>query len=240
MSLMPWVKIRSGFLRDEKIHFIIKKYGHDCIVFWTGLLTECRRGVLEMPEEVFAEICIMDIQRFEEIKKVFIKFELVTVCNDGKLTIKNWAKYQYSESYERVKAHRERSVTTRNAPETDKKQSVTVERDTEADTDTEEEKTETPPGLDMTVWSTWIEYRKQIRKQYKPVSIPAAMRKLASFGSNQAAVVEQSIANGWTGLFDLKDQGARGSTRRKTIEDYRAQGGTHDGGAIPGSAKRVA
>jgi hypothetical protein len=34
----------------------------------------------------------------------------------------------------------------------------------------------------------------------------AAQRKLAGFGAGQAAVVEQSIANGWQGLFPLKDQ----------------------------------
>lgn len=139
MNAMPWVKIKTGFLRDEKIHFIVKKYGHDSIVFWTGLLTECRRGVLEMPDEIFAEICIMDIQRLEELKKVFIKLELVTQCNGGKLTVKNWSKYQYSDSYERVKAHRIKSVTTCNENETDKKHFVTTEVEEEVEVDSEGE-----------------------------------------------------------------------------------------------------
>jgi hypothetical protein len=65
---------------------------------------------------------------------------------------------------------------------------------------------ELPPGLDPAAWSRWTDYRKQIRKALKPVSIPAAQRELAAFGADQAAVVEQSIANGWQGLFALKER----------------------------------
>ena len=63
---------------------------------------------------------------------------------------------------------------------------------------------ELPPGLDPAAWSRWCDYRKQIRKPLKPVSIPAAQRELAAFGSDQSAVVEQSVAQGWQGLFALK------------------------------------
>lgn len=63
---------------------------------------------------------------------------------------------------------------------------------------------ELPPGLDPAVWSRWRDYRREIRKPLKPVSIPAAQRELAAFGCDQAAVVEQSIAQGWTGVFALK------------------------------------
>lgn len=62
-----------------------------------------------------------------------------------------------------------------------------------------------PPGLDPVAWTRWLEYRKAIGKPIKPVSIPAAQRKLAGFGASQAAVVEQSIANSYQGLFELKD-----------------------------------
>jgi len=66
-----------------------------------------------------------------------------------------------------------------------------------------------PKDLDRNAWSRWLEYRQQIRKPLKPASIPAAQRKLAAFGRTQAAVVEQSVAQGWTGLFPLKDGNGR-------------------------------
>lgn len=140
MKKMPWVKLSAGFLRDEKIHFIIKKYGHDTMVVWTGLLTECKRGMLEMDEEIFTEICIMDVQRFDEIKKILIKFGLVTQCNGEKLKVTNWEKYQFSESYERVKSHRQKAETECNADETDEKQIVTVEGEEEGDKEEEKKK----------------------------------------------------------------------------------------------------
>src|SRR5690606_37355018 len=57
----------------------------------------------------------------------------------------------------------------------------------------------------MQAWERWAPYRREIRKPIKPASMLAAQRKLAGFGADQAAIVEQSIANGWQGLFPLKD-----------------------------------
>src|SRR5690606_36830373 len=60
-----------------------------------------------------------------------------------------------------------------------------------------------PDGLDMDAWNRWETYRHDIRKPIKPASVLAAQRKLAGFGTSQSAVVEQSIASGWQGLFEL-------------------------------------
>lgn len=56
-------------------------------------------------------------------------------------------------------------------------------------------------GLNTEAWKLWVGYRKSIRKALKPASIELAQKKLASFGDQQMAAVENSIANGWTGLF---------------------------------------
>lgn len=99
MKKMPWVKLAAGFLRDEKVHFIIKKYGHDTMVVWTGLLTECERGVLEMDEEIFAEVCIMDLQRFDEIKKALIESGLITINHAGRISVTLWGRGRRSGNY---------------------------------------------------------------------------------------------------------------------------------------------
>jgi Helix-turn-helix domain len=64
-----------------------------------------------------------------------------------------------------------------------------------------------PSNLNVEAWHRWVKYRKQIRKPIHPASWLGAQRKLAAFGPDQAAVVEQSIANGWQGLFPLKTEG---------------------------------
>lgn len=64
-----------------------------------------------------------------------------------------------------------------------------------------------PSNLNVEAWHRWEQYRKQIRKPIHPASTLAAQRKLAAFGPDQSAVVEQSIADGYQGLFALKHEG---------------------------------
>jgi hypothetical protein len=88
-------------------------------------------------------------------------------------------------------------------------------------------------GLDIQSWNRFLDYRKQIRKPIKPVSIPAAQQKLAGYGADQAAVVEQTIANGWTGLFDVRELRDGKTQRRNAAEqawdDYEAEYGRRGG-----------
>jgi hypothetical protein len=58
--------------------------------------------------------------------------------------------------------------------------------------------------LDLEVWNRWEAYKREIRKPIKPASLLAAQRKLAGYGSDQGAVVEYSIAQGYTGLWEPK------------------------------------
>ena len=80
-----------------------------------------------------------------------------------------------------------------------------------------------PDGLDMAAWKAWQQYRIDIRKPIKPASILAAQKSLAGFGANQPAVVEQSIANGWQGLFQLKAGSAVGAAKQQQQPDQRAK-----------------
>ena len=58
--------------------------------------------------------------------------------------------------------------------------------------------------LDQSAWERWVAFRKAIRKPIKPASEHAMKLKLARYGAQQEAVVNQSIENQWQGLFDLK------------------------------------
>jgi DNA-binding transcriptional MocR family regulator len=61
-----------------------------------------------------------------------------------------------------------------------------------------------PSNLNVEAWHRWVQYRQEIRKPIHPASQLSAQRKLAGFGADQSAVVEQSIADGYQGLFALK------------------------------------
>lgn len=62
-------------------------------------------------------------------------------------------------------------------------------------------------GLSRPAWERFLAYRREIGKPIKKPSVLPAMEKLASFGADQEAVVRQTIANGWQGLFALKHDG---------------------------------
>jgi hypothetical protein len=78
-------------------------------------------------------------------------------------------------------------------------------------------------NLDVSAWERWVAYRISIKKALKPASLHAAALKLAKYGDDQDAVIEQSIANQWTGLFDLKQsRPAPGEKPKKSREQLAA------------------
>lgn len=75
------------------------------------------------------------------------------------------------------------------------------------------------PGLDTQAWAKWVEYRKERKKSISPMSALAMQKKFVAFGDQQFAVVMQSIEQGWTGLFPVKDQSGTKSTLQANIEN---------------------
>lgn len=68
----------------------------------------------------------------------------------------------------------------------------------------------------------FIEYRKKIKKPMTDRAIKLAIDKLQKMSSDvdeQIAIVEQSIVNGWQGLFPLKDGGNRVEKNRVSEVD---------------------
>ncbi len=68
-----------------------------------------------------------------------------------------------------------------------------------------------PFELNLEAWNLWKEFRKeQYRTSYKPLGEAAAISKLLRISNNnkenQAKIIQQSIENGWKGLFELKTE----------------------------------
>jgi hypothetical protein len=76
----------------------------------------------------------------------------------------------------------------------------------------------TTHGLDLKTFERWEAYRVEIRKPLKPSSLEASATELAKYGNDQAAVVQQSIANGWQGLFPLKLNGNGNGVRAPPVK----------------------
>jgi hypothetical protein len=73
-----------------------------------------------------------------------------------------------------------------------------------------------PPPLDCPtfreIWARWIEYRKEIRHVLTVSTAEAQLHKLAQAGAEVAGkIIEQSVEQGWQGLFPLKELPTRGT-----------------------------
>ncbi len=111
-------------------------------------------------------------------------------------------------------------------------------------------------GLDLEAWTEYVTFRSAIRKPIHQASVEAAQTRLLKFGSEadglggQLAVVRQSIANGWKGLFALKqessyathqriDNSAVARVERATAHLYQPEpldGTSHGGSVAPDDA----
>lgn len=70
-------------------------------------------------------------------------------------------------------------------------------------------KTELPEELDTpefrATWAEWIQHRIEIKKPMKPTSAKTLLKTLAAAGERKAIEsINQSIENGWQGVFDVK------------------------------------
>jgi len=62
---------------------------------------------------------------------------------------------------------------------------------------------ELPDWLDKEIWAEWESHRAAIRKKLTVASIKLQIRMLDSNRSDHVAIIENSIKNGWTGLFPI-------------------------------------
>lgn len=70
-----------------------------------------------------------------------------------------------------------------------------------------DQKAPIPDGLNVKAWAAYVDYRRETRRpKLKPASEARLQRWLVQQGDGeqQSAVVDQTIRNGWTGLFELK------------------------------------
>jgi hypothetical protein len=65
-------------------------------------------------------------------------------------------------------------------------------------------------------WQNWEKYRAERRQKLTPSSVKMQIKFLSSFSEETAIqIINQSIANGWQGLFELKQQ----TNGKRTLKD---------------------
>jgi hypothetical protein len=81
----------------------------------------------------------------------------------------------------------------------------------------ENKEIELPEWINREVWSRWEKYRKDIKKKMTPLTVKQQIKFLSEHKENYEMIINNSIQNGWTGLFPLKGD-------NKKTEVYRNDG----------------
>lgn len=73
----------------------------------------------------------------------------------------------------------------------------------------------------INTWKDWINYRNEIKKKVTESTAKLQFKKLEGFraeGIDPVKTIHQSIENGWTGLFELKNHNGNGNGKVKPEE----------------------
>lgn len=74
-----------------------------------------------------------------------------------------------------------------------------------------------------TAWERWVQHRKETRHPLKPTTIESQLKALAVMGEAKAiAAIEQSILNGWQGLFEPRTANGKPSSPKKNASELDA------------------
>jgi len=76
----------------------------------------------------------------------------------------------------------------------------------------------TVPGF-QEKWNEWIDYRVEIRKPLRDTTFRKQMQFLDEHRAEAVAILEQSMVNGWQGLFPLKNGKPNGAMPKTSAHD---------------------
>jgi len=72
-------------------------------------------------------------------------------------------------------------------------------------------------------WQSWIDYRKELKKPLKDATVTAQWKEFVTWGEDKSiASIQQSIKNGWQGLFEPNKSFGSSNTKTLTARDHEA------------------
>lgn len=213
MRPLTWFRVYAEAVDDAKL----RQLSFDDRWHFVAMLCLKAQGILDIRDDQQRKAAMTVKLGLDSVELETVMKRLVTVgLIDKAWKITNWSKRQFisDSSTSRVRAFRKRFGNVTETPSESETEQIQSRAEKKA-----------VAGLDLESWSRWKEYRRAIGKRIKEFSEASAQKKLAEFGSNQAAVVEQSIAQGWTGLFPLKREAKAQSefVAPKTIAELEAE-----------------
>jgi len=170
--------------------------------------------------------CLARLTSTGEInKQVTHKYTLLTVCKYGKYQ-QGEQDYQHATNTQLTsKQHATNTqLTTTSETKNNRNKDISIKEKIN-----KKEKAEKPPFVDPAFeesFSMWLEYKHQRKESYKSdMSLKACYNKLVKLAGGDPsvamAIVEQSMANNWAGLFALKNDSSNATADNQPNHDPR-------------------
>lgn len=190
----PWIKIHRQILRNLKWVALNDAEKGQLVAIW--ILAADSKGTLPNDPDLVQRLCYMSG-----------KPNLTKYIDDG-----------FLEPYVTPKRRRKNAKCPQNVtPEAEAETKAKAKAKAETDTKNHGDAT-LPNWLDKKAWSEFVQHRKEIKKPMTKLSVTKCLNVLENHKDVQAAIIDKSINNRWTGLFPPK----LGGHARGTFDDHQA------------------
>lgn len=213
----PWFRMYAEAVDDDKLRLLaFEDRWH-----FVAILCLKTQGTLDNPEHLDRRVAVklgLGLREADEVRRRLMEVGLVD---------EHWQPVKWDDRQFKSDTSRERTRAYRDRIKRHGDVTVTAQ---ETDTDTDTETTTTPPTpprgkpkkppraestaapslpdwLPKESWDAYQQHRIDIKKTLTKKAAELAIRELGylrSLGNDPVAVIEQSILNGWRGLFALK------------------------------------
>ena len=252
MAEIKWIKITTDMFDNRKIRHLRRlPDGNSIVLIWVMLLTMAGRcnssGMIFLTENIpYTPKMLADELDFEEntVKLALSALEQLNmiVTDNGFFSIAGWDEYQNIEGMEkireqnRIRKQKQRAkaallepghVTSRDSHATDKEEDKDKEKKKKKEIKTYSDDAD----LNRSILA-FMEFRKSIKKPMTDHAVDLLISKLngmTSYIPEQVEIINQSIVNGWQGVFPLKNeqaqtvrQGYQKQTKADELNDFYA------------------
>ena len=253
MADVKWIKITTDMFDNRKIkHLRRLPDGNSIVLIWVMLLTMAGRcnssGMIFLTENIpYTPKMLADELDFEEntVQLALTALEQLNmiVTDKGFFSIAGWEEYQNIEGMEKIREQNRLRKQKQRAKAALPEQCHVTSRDchaTDKEEDIEEEKKE-KKKKEIKTYSddaelnhailAFMEFRKSIKKPMTDHAVALLISKLngmTSYIPEQIEIINQSIVNGWQGVFPLKNEqvvkktGYQKQTKAEELNDFYA------------------
>ena len=237
MADVKWIKITTDMFDNRKIRHLRRlPDGNNIVLIWVMLLTMAGRcnssGMIFLTENIpYTPKMLADELDFEEntVKLALQALEQLNmiVTDQGFFSIAGWEEYQNIEGMERIREQNRIRQAKFKAKQKELPgnvtDNVTITEGNATEEEIEEDKKEDKkekkkhktysddPELNQAILE-FMEFRKSIKKPMTDRAVSLLITKLngmTSYIPEQIEIINQSIMNGWQGVFPLKNEQAQ-------------------------------